>query len=437
MKVVMVGTGYVGLVSGTCFADFGHTVVCVDKNEEKINGLKKGILPIYEPGLDTLIEQNVKAGRLSFSTNLAEAMEQADAVFIAVGTPSRKDNGHADLSYVYAAAEEIGRAMQRYTVVVDKSTVPVGTAKEVQKIIKSVHPTADFDVVSNPEFLREGSAIGDFTHPDRIVIGVERNKAAEVMLKLYKPLTDQGYPIIVTTRETSELIKYAANAFLAMKISYINEIADLCEKCHADVKDVSKGIGLDTRIGEKFLNPGPGYGGSCFPKDTLALLKTARDYGCPVTSIETTVEANNNRKIRMGQRIIELCDQDVKGKKLAILGVTFKANTDDMRDAPSLSILPALKEAGAELVVYDPQGLKEAQKYFGSDFATWTEDVYAALRGADAAVILTEWSEIKSMGLQKAKELMKGNKVIDLRNLFEPDEVKQAGLCYFGIGRIL
>lgn len=436
MKVVMVGTGYVGLVTGTCFSDFGHTVVCVDKNQEKIDGLKKGVLPIYEPGLDGLIEKNVKAGRLSFSTDLAESMMNADAVFIAVGTPARKDNGHADLSFVYAAAEEIGRAMKRYTVVVDKSTVPVGTAREVQEIIEKTNPKADFDVVSNPEFLREGSAIGDFSHPDRIAIGVETDRAKDVMMRLYAPLTNQGYPMIVTTRETAELIKYAANAFLAMKITYINEIADLCEKCHADVKDVSKGIGLDTRIGTKFLNPGPGYGGSCFPKDTLALLKTARSFERPVSLIETTVLVNDARKKKMGQRILDICEGDVNGKKIAVLGVTFKANTDDMRDAPSLTILPALKEAGAVLTVYDPQGLKEAQRLFGMDFATWTSDMYAALKDADVAVVLTEWDEIKALDLDQAKMLMSGNRLIDLRNLFEPREVSAAGLKYYGIGRI-
>lgn len=436
MKVVMVGTGYVGLVTGTCFSDFGHAVVCVDKNQEKIEGLKNGVLPIYEPGLDALIEKNVKAGRLSFSTDLAEAMTDADAVFIAVGTPARKDNGHADLSYVYAAAQEIGRAMKRYTVVVDKSTVPVGTAKEVQGIIEKTNPAADFDVVSNPEFLREGSAIGDFSHPDRIAIGVENDRAKEVMMKLYAPLTDQGYPMIVTTRETAELIKYAANAFLAMKITYINEIADLCEKCHADVKDVAKGIGLDSRIGSKFLNPGPGYGGSCFPKDTLALLKTARSYERPVNLIETTVLVNDTRKKNMGRRILDICEGNIKGKKIAVLGVTFKANTDDMRDAPSLTILPVLKEEGADLTVYDPQGLKEAEKHFGADFATWTEDMYGALKDADVAVVLTEWEEIKELDLDKAKSLMKGDCLIDLRNLFEPRDVKAAGFRYYGIGRI-
>ncbi len=437
MKVVMVGTGYVGLVTGTCFADFGHTVVCVDKDATKIEGLHKGILPIYEPGLDEVIARNVDAGRLFFSSDLKASMKDSDAVFIAVGTPSRKDNGHADLTYVYEAAKEIGQSMERYTVVVDKSTVPVGTAQSVQKIIEEANPKADFDVVSNPEFLREGSAIGDFSCPDRIVVGAETDRAREVMRALYKPLTDKGHILIMTTRETSELIKYAANAFLAMKISYINEIADLCERCHADVKDVSKGIGLDSRIGEKFLNPGPGYGGSCFPKDTLALLKTARDYGCPVTSIETTVLANANRKKNMAERIIRLCDGDIKGKRIAILGVTFKANTDDMRDAPSLTILPVLKEAGADLVIYDPQGIKEAQKIFGEDFAIWTKDMYEALKGADVAVVLTEWSEIKALGLDKAKQLMKGDQLIDLRNLFEPKDVQQKGLRYYGIGRIM
>ena len=437
MKVVMVGTGYVGLVTGTCFSDFGHTVVCVDKDETKINGLHNGVLPIYEPGLDEVIDRNVKAGRLFFSSDLAESMADADAVFIAVGTPSRKDNGHADLTYVFEAAEEIGRSMKRYTVVVDKSTVPVGTAQAVQKIIHEANPNADFDVVSNPEFLREGSAIGDFSCPDRIVVGAETDRARDVMRALYKPLTDKGHTLIMTTRETSELIKYAANAFLAMKISYINEIADLCERCHADVKDVSKGIGLDSRIGEKFLNPGPGYGGSCFPKDTLALLKTASDYGCPITSIETTVLANANRKKNMAERIVRLCGGDVAGKRIAVLGVTFKANTDDMRDAPSLTILPVLKEAGADLVIYDPQGIKEAQKIFGIDFADWTTDMYAALAGADVAVVLTEWNEIKALGLDKAKQLMKGDQLIDLRNLFEPTDVQAKGLRYYGIGRIM
>ena len=436
MKIVMVGTGYVGLVTGTCLADFGHTVVCVDKAADKIEGLNKGVLPIYEPGLDALIEKNVKAGRLSFSTDLKTSMNGAKAVFLAVGTPARKDNGHADLSYVYAAAQEVGQSMMQYTVVIDKSTVPVGTGDEVSKIISSANPNADFDVVSNPEFLREGSAISDFTCPDRIVVGAETKRAQEVMTDIYQKLISDNRPFILTTRKTAELIKYAANAFLAMKISYINEIADLCEKCGADVRFVSKGIGLDSRIGEKFLNAGPGYGGSCFPKDTLALLKTAADYGSPITSIEATVLANANRKKKMAERIISLMNGDVKGKKIAVLGVTFKANTDDMRDAPSLTILPVLKTAGATLCIYDPKGIKEAQKHFGNDFAEWSMDMYLALKDADAAVVLTEWEEIKHLDLNKTKEIMKGDKLIDLRNLFEPQEVNNAGLKYFGIGRI-
>ncbi len=437
MKVVMVGTGYVGLVTGTCFADFGHTVICVDKDESKIKGLQNGVLPIYEPGLDKLIERNVKAERLFFSSDLSDSIKGADAVFIAVGTPSRKDNGHADLTYVFEAAEEIGRSMRNYIVIVDKSTVPVGTARSVQEIIQKVNPTADFDVVSNPEFLREGSAIDDFCCPDRIVVGAENEKAQNIMKLLYKPLTDKGHVLFITTRETAELIKYAANAFLAMKISYINEIADLCEKCHADVKDVSKGIGMDHRIGEKFLEAGPGYGGSCFPKDTLALLKTAHDYGCAITSIEATISANANRKKRMAERIIQLSGGSVRGRKIAILGVTFKANTDDMRDAPSLTILPILKEAGADMVIYDPQGIKEAQKIFGEDFAKWAKNSQDTLTQVDMVVILTKWGEFRSLDLSYAKQVMKGNLFVDLCNLFEPEEIRQKGFQYYGIGRIL
>ncbi len=433
MRIVMVGTGYVGLVTGACFSEFGVDVVCVDKDEAKIARLKAGGIPIFEPGLDKLVETNVKAGRLSFTTKLAEAVPGADAVFIAVGTPSRRGDGHADLSYVYAAAEEIGRALTGYAVVVTKSTVPVGTGREVARRIRNVRADAQFDVASNPEFLREGAAIGDFMRPDRVVIGCESERAREVMRQLYRPLYLIETPIVFTSLETSELIKYAANTFLAAKITFINEIADLCEKVGADVHDVAKGIGLDGRIGKKFLHPGPGYGGSCFPKDTLALVKTAQDYGAPLRIIETVVDINDKRKKGMADKVVAACGGSVKGKTVAVLGLTFKPNTDDMRDSPSLDILPALQAAGAKVVAYDPEGMHEAKQMLPG--VAMAEDAYAAMTGADALVIVTEWNQFRSLQLDRVKKLMKAPVVVDLRNVYSPADMAAAGFDYHSIGR--
>lgn len=433
MRIVMVGTGYVGLVTGACFSEFGVDVTCVDKDAAKIERLNNGGIPIFEPGLDKLVETNVKAGRLHFTTDLAKAVPGADAIFIAVGTPSRRGDGHADLSYVYAAAEEIGRALTGYAVVVTKSTVPVGTGREVQRRIKAVRPDAQFDVASNPEFLREGAAIGDFMRPDRVVIGTESERAREVMRQLYRPLYLIETPIVFTSLETSELIKYAANTFLAAKITFINEIADLCEKVGADVHDVAKGIGLDGRIGKKFLHPGPGYGGSCFPKDTLALVKTAQDYGAPLRIIETVVDINDKRKKAMATRVVAACGGSVKGKTVAVLGLTFKPNTDDMRDSPSLDILPALQEAGAKIVAYDPEGMHEARQMLpGVELA---KDAYAAMDGADCAVIITEWNEFRALQLDRVKKLLKKPVIVDLRNCYAPADMKAAGFEYTSIGR--
>jgi UDPglucose 6-dehydrogenase len=433
MRVTMIGTGYVGLVSGACFSEFGVSVTCVDKDVTKIEKLKQGIMPIYEPGLDKLVEDNVKDGRLTFTTELGPAVKGADAVFIAVGTPSRRGDGHADLSYVYAAAEEIAQALEGYTVIVDKSTVPVGTGREVETIIRKTNPKADFDVVSNPEFLREGSAINDFMRPDRVVIGTEAERAREVMKRLYRPLHLIETPILFTGRETAELTKYAANAFLAVKITFINEIADLCEKVGADVHEVSKGIGLDGRIGKKFLHPGPGYGGSCFPKDTLALVRTAKDAGAPARIVETVVDINDKRKKRMADKVLEICGGSVKDKKIAILGLTFKPNTDDMRDAPSLEIVPALQKAGASLSVFDPEGMEEAKKLLSG--VEWCENVYDTLKGADALVLVTEWNEFRSLDLPRVKSLMKAPVMVDLRNVYSPADMVAAGFSYIGVGR--
>ncbi|MBC8791043.1 MAG: UDP-glucose 6-dehydrogenase [Tagaea sp. CACIAM 22H2] len=433
MRIVMVGTGYVGLVTGACFSEFGVDVTCVDKDAGKIDRLNKGGIPIFEPGLDKLVETNVKAGRLHFTTDLAKAVPGADAIFIAVGTPSRRGDGHADLSYVYAAAEEIGRALTGYAVIVTKSTVPVGTGREVQRRIKAVRPDAQFDVASNPEFLREGAAIGDFMRPDRVVIGAESERAREVMRQLYRPLYLIETPIVFTSLETSELIKYAANTFLAAKITFINEIADLCEKVGADVHDVAKGIGLDGRIGKKFLHPGPGYGGSCFPKDTLALVKTAQDYGSPLRIIETVVDINDKRKKAMATRVVAACGGSVKGKTVAVLGLTFKPNTDDMRDSPSLDILPALQEAGAKIVAYDPEGMHEAKSMLpGVELA---KDAYSAMEGADCALIITEWNEFRALQLDRVKKLLKKPVIVDLRNCYAPADMKAAGFEYTSIGR--
>jgi UDPglucose 6-dehydrogenase len=433
MRIVMVGTGYVGLVTGACFSEFGVDVTCVDKDAAKIERLNNGGIPIFEPGLDKLVETNVKAGRLHFTTDLAKAVPGADAIFIAVGTPSRRGDGHADLSYVYAAAEEIGRALTGYAVVVTKSTVPVGTGREVARRIKAVRPDAQFDVASNPEFLREGAAIGDFMRPDRVVIGTESERAREAMRQLYRPLYLIETPIVFTSLETSELIKYAANTFLAAKITFINEIADLCEKVGADVHDVAKGIGLDGRIGKKFLHPGPGYGGSCFPKDTLALVKTAQDYGAPLRIIETVVDINDKRKKAMAQRVVAACGGSVKGKTIAVLGLTFKPNTDDMRDSPSLDILPALQAEGARVVAYDPEGGHEARQMLPD--VELAKDAYAAMEGAECLVIITEWNEFRALQLDRVKKLLKKPVIVDLRNCYAPADMKAAGFDYSSIGR--
>lgn len=431
MRVVMIGTGYVGLVSGACFADFGHTVTCVDQDASKISRLEENIMPIYEPGLDVLVAKNVREERLFFTTDAKEAVAKADIVFIAVGTPTRRGDGHADLTYVYAAAEEIAGYLKDYTVVVTKSTVPVGTGDEVEAIIAKTNPDAEFDVASNPEFLREGAAIEDFKRPDRIVVGAQSDKAFSYMQDLYRPLYLNETPLLKTERRTAELIKYAANAFLAVKISFINEISDLCDAVGANVQQVSKGIGLDNRIGSKFLHAGPGYGGSCFPKDTLALSKTAHDYGTPVSIVDTVIEVNKNRKEAMVDRIIKACGGSVKGKTIAVLGLTFKPNTDDMRDAPSLVIIPGLQAAGARVRAYDPEGMKEAGELL--DDVTFCDGAYACMEDADAAVILTEWNQFRAMDLEKVSEVLKTPLLIDLRNIYPLDEV--SGIEYHSIGR--
>ena len=433
MRVAMIGSGYVGLVSGACFADFGHEVVCVDKDPGKIERLKANIMPIYEPGLDDLVASNVKAGRLSFTTDLAEGMKDAEAIFIAVGTPSRRGDGHADLSYVYAAAQEVAQNLKNFAVVVTKSTVPVGTGDEVERLIRQANPTAEFGVASNPEFLREGAAIGDFKRPDRIVIGVEDPRSQTLLEELYRPLYLNQAPIMVTSRRTAELTKYAANAFLATKISFINEIADLCEKVGANVQDVARGIGLDNRIGSKFLNAGPGYGGSCFPKDTLALIKTAQDYDAPVRIVETVAQSNDNRKRAMGRKVIAAMGGDARGKKVGVLGLTFKPNTDDMRDSPAIAIIQTLQDAGATIAAYDPEGVEQAKLVLsGVDYC---ENPYAALDGADAMVLVTEWDAFRALDLGRVKSLLKSPVVVDLRNVYRPEEMARHGLEYLGVGR--
>ena len=433
MRVTMVGTGYVGLVSGACFADFGHQVICVDKDIGKIDRLQQGIMPIFEPGLEDLVASNVKAGRLSFTTDLSEAVKDADTVFIAVGTPSRRGDGHADLSYVEQAAREIAEHMKGYTVVVNKSTVPVGTGDLVQSIMAGVNPKGDFSVVSNPEFLREGAAIGDFKRPDRVVVGTEDERARQVMRELYRPLFLNETPILFTDRRTSELIKYAANAFLAVKIAYINEMADLCEQVGANVQEVARGIGLDNRIGKKFLNAGPGYGGSCFPKDTLALMRTAQESGAPVTIVEATVASNTARKKRMAGKVIEACGGDVNRKTIGILGLTFKPNTDDMRDSPSLDIVPALLAAGAKIRAYDPEGMEEAKKELtGIEMASGP---YEVAENADAIVILTEWDQFRALDFERIATHMRKPVMVDLRNIYNPDDLRQDGFTYVSIGR--
>jgi UDPglucose 6-dehydrogenase len=433
MRVAMIGTGYVGLVSGACFADFGHVVTCVDKDASKIERLERGEIPIFEPGLDELVATNVRDGRLFFALDGADAIRNADAVFIAVGTPSRRGDGHADLSYVYAAAEEIAGLIDGFTVIVTKSTVPVGTGDEIEKIIKAKRPDAQFAVVSNPEFLREGAAINDFKRPDRVVVGTDDPRAQEVMRELYRPLNLNETPIVFTGRRTSELTKYAANAFLALKITFINEIADLCEAIDADVQAVARGIGLDKRIGGKFLHAGPGYGGSCFPKDTLALVRTAQVAGAPISLVETTVKVNDARKKAMATKIAKALGDEVKGKRIGILGLTFKPNTDDMRDAPSLDVVPALQAMGAVVQAFDPEGRHEAEKLLpGVEFK---DGPYDAAESADCLVILTEWDQFRALDLDRIKVLMKAPVLVDLRNVYRPDDMRARGFQYTSIGR--
>ena len=433
MHIAVVGTGYVGLVSGACFADFGHTVTCVDLNETKIEALKRGEIPIFEPGLDQLVVDNAAAGRLLFTTDLAEAVRDADVVFIAVGTPARNGDGHADLSYVYAAAASIAKAVTGFTVVVTKSTVPVGTGDEVERIIRETNPDADVVVVSNPEFLREGAAIHDFKLPDRIVIGIEDERAREPMTEVYRPLYLNQGPLMFTGRRTSELIKYAANAFLAMKITFINEMADLCEKVGANVQDVARGMGLDNRIGTKFLHAGPGYGGSCFPKDTSALAKSGQDHEAPLRLVETTIAINDGRKRAMGRKVIAAMGGEVRGKTVAVLGLTFKPNTDDMRDAPSLSIVQSLLDAGAKIRAYDPEGMEAARAMMPD--IHYARDAYDAADGAECLVLVTEWSEFRSLDLERLKGAMNAHTLVDLRNVYRGKEVEAAGFRYASVGR--
>jgi UDPglucose 6-dehydrogenase len=434
MRIAMIGTGYVGLVSGACFSDFGHEVVCVDKDARKIELLHQNVMPIYEPGLAELVASNVKAGRLSFTTDLKEGVKGADAVFIAVGTPSRRGDGHADLSYVFAAAEEIAGAVDGPTVIVTKSTVPVGTGDEVERIVARIAPDKGIRVVSNPEFLREGAAIEDFKRPDRVVVGSEDESASEVMRGIYRPLSlNQSAPVMFTGRRTAELVKYAANAFLAVKITFINEIADLCEAVGADVQEVSRGIGMDNRIGRKFLNAGPGYGGSCFPKDTLALMKTADDNETPLRIVEATVQVNDQRKRAMGRKVIKAMGGEVRGKTVAILGLTFKPNTDDMRDAPSIAVIQTLQDAGASVKAYDPEGVEQASKMLTN--VEFSDSPYAAADGADALVIVTEWDEFRALDLGRMKGLLNEPLLVDLRNIYPAEEAKKAGFTLVGVGK--
>ncbi|MCT2398423.1 UDP-glucose dehydrogenase family protein [Novosphingobium mangrovi (ex Huang et al. 2023)] len=433
MQIAIIGSGYVGLVSGTCFADFGHDVVCVDKDPKKIEALKAGKMPIFEPGLEDLVAKNVAAGRLSFTTDLGEAMKGARIVFIAVGTPSRRGDGHADLQYVYGAAGELARYIDGFVVVVDKSTVPVGTGDEVERIIRAANPEADFAVASNPEFLREGAAIDDFKRPDRIVIGVEEERAAKVLEEVYRPLYLNKSPLVRMSRRGAELTKYAANAFLAVKITFINEIADLCEKVGANVQDVSRGIGLDNRIGPKFLHAGPGFGGSCFPKDTLALLKTSEDYNAPQRIVETVVTSNDNRKRAMGRKVIAACGGDVHGKTIAVLGLTFKPNTDDMRDSPAIAIIRTIQDGGGRIRAYDPEGMEQARLML--DDVTYCAGAYEAIEGADALVIVTEWDAFRALDLTRIKALLKAPVIVDLRNIYPREEVENLGFQYTAVGR--
>jgi UDPglucose 6-dehydrogenase len=434
MRVAMIGTGYVGLVSGACFADFGHHVTCVDKDAGKIAALERGEIPIYEPGLNELVHSNVKAGRLAFATDLAQPVREADAVFIAVGTPSRRGDGHADLTYVYAAAREIAAALSdRFTVVVTKSTVPIGTGDEVERIIRAARPEARTAIVSNPEFLREGAAIRDFKHPDRIVVGTTDPHARDVMAELYRPLYLNAAPLLFTDRRTAELIKYAANAFLATKITFINEVADLCEQVGADVQDVARGIGLDNRIGSKFLHAGPGYGGSCFPKDTMALIKTGQDYAAPLRIVETVAAVNDARKRGMARKVAAALGGQVRGKTIAVLGLTFKPNTDDMREAPSIGLITALQDLGAVVKAYDPVGMEQAQSVL-SDVA-YEHDPYSCAAEADALVIVTEWEQFRALDLPRIKQAMRMPVMVDLRNVYRPEEVVRHGFRYVGVGR--
>ena len=433
MRIAMIGTGYVGLVSGVCFSDFGHDVVCVDKDSDKIGRLDAGEVPIYEPGLDDLMTRNVAAGRLAFTTDLVDALDGADAVFIAVGTPTRRGDGHADLSHVYAAAEEIAHTLTAPVVVVVKSTVPVGTNREVARRIRAANPDAEFEIASNPEFLREGAAIEDFMRPDRVVVGAETDRAKTVMSEVYRPLNIRETPIVFTDLESAEMIKYAANAFLATKITFINEIADLCERTGADVQYVAKGIGLDGRIGPKFLHAGPGYGGSCFPKDTTALARIGQEHACPQRIVETVIDVNEARKRAMVEKIRDALDGRLAGGRIAVFGVTFKPNTDDMREAPSLTIVPALIGAGAEVRVSDPEGRKEGAALLPG--VHWIEEPYACAAEADALVVLTEWNQFRGLDLQRLAQSMRGRVLVDLRNIYSPAEARAAGFAYTGVGR--
>jgi UDPglucose 6-dehydrogenase len=433
MRVAMIGTGYVGLVSGTCFSEFGHSVVCVDNDRSKIERLLGGEIPIYEPGLDDLVARNVRSGHLGFTTDLAQAVRDAEVVFIAVGTPSRRGDGHADLSYVFEAVRQVALAADGYRLVVTKSTVPVGTGAKVKALLAETRPDLPFDVASNPEFLREGSAIEDFMRPDRVVVGTETARARELMTELYRPLFLAETPIVHTTIESAELIKYAANAFLATKITFINEVADLCEKVGANVQDIARGIGLDGRIGRKFLHAGPGFGGSCFPKDTRALVSSAQEYNAPLSLVEQVVASNEARKRRMADRVIAAAGGSLAGKTVGVLGLTFKPNTDDMREAPSLDIVPALIRAGATVRAYDPEGMAEARRLL--DRVVWAEDAYDAVTGADVAVLVTEWNQFRALDLDRVKAAMKTPVMVDLRNVYKPEEMAARGFAYSSIGR--
>ncbi len=434
MRITMIGGGYVGLVSSACFAEFGTDVTVMETDEGKLAALRAGKMPIYEPGLEKLVEENVRAGRLTFTGDLKTALDGTEAVFIAVGTPTRRGDGHADLTYVYAAAEQVAKALTGYAVIVTKSTVPVGTGRRIAEIVRAARPDLDFDVASNPEFLREGNAIGDFMRPDRVVIGAEAERAREVLRRLYRPLYLIEAPIVFTGIETAELTKYAANAFLAMKVTFINEMADLCEKVGADVHDVARGIGLDGRIGRKFLHPGPGYGGSCFPKDTLALVRTAQDYGAPSRLVEATVAVNDARKSSMAMRVIAACGGSVRGKKIAVLGLTFKPETDDMRDAPALSIVSRLVGDGAVIRAYDPEGMVQARPLLPAS-VEYCKDTMDAVAGADALLLITEWNEFRALSPMKLREAMAGNVMVDLRNVYDPVAMREAGFAYYGVGR--